>query len=103
MSVGIIISLTNHIHFKNKINIFFEFIPQILFLWSIFGYMCFLIIFKWLHDYSDPNAMASPRILNLMISMLLSPFSLDPQYAMYNGQVCPSFLSPLSFPTRTKV
>eukprot|EP01096_Ripella_sp_DP13-Kostka_P016763 TRINITY_DN827_c0_g2_i1.p1 TRINITY_DN827_c0_g2~~TRINITY_DN827_c0_g2_i1.p1 ORF type:complete len:888 (-),score=454.20 TRINITY_DN827_c0_g2_i1:2225-4780(-) len=86
MSVGIFVSLTNHIHFKNKLSIFFEFIPQILFLWSIFGYMCFLIVFKWLTDYSVEGAMASPRLLNLMISMLLSPFKLDPQYYMYHGQ-----------------
>eukprot|EP01095_Lingulamoeba_sp_RSL-Kostka_P008020 TRINITY_DN2626_c3_g1_i1.p1 TRINITY_DN2626_c3_g1~~TRINITY_DN2626_c3_g1_i1.p1 ORF type:complete len:845 (+),score=277.76 TRINITY_DN2626_c3_g1_i1:83-2617(+) len=83
MSVGIILSLFNHIHFKHKIDIFFEFIPKICFILCIFGYMDFLIILKWLINWTDGEA---PRLLNLMISMCLTPFSLEEQYKIFPGQ-----------------
>jgi vacuolar-type H+-ATPase subunit I/STV1 len=54
MSLGIFLSCLNYVHEKQpmkSINIFFQFIPQIIFLWSIFGYMCVLIIVKWCTDW----------------------------------------------------
>jgi V-type H+-transporting ATPase subunit a len=46
MSFGIILSLFNHVHFKEYSSIFFEFIPQLTFMLCTFGYMCVLIIIK---------------------------------------------------------
>ena len=42
-------------HFKRYINIFVEFIPQVLFLMSLFGWLVFLILYKWCYRYDDPN------------------------------------------------
>lgn len=36
-----------------------------------FGYMDFMIIFKWLHQY-DPTYLA-PSIITIMINMILQP------------------------------
>jgi V-type H+-transporting ATPase subunit a len=36
-------------------DIYGEFIPRILFLWSIFGYLCFMILFKWGTNYPAQN------------------------------------------------
>jgi V-type H+-transporting ATPase subunit a len=51
MCVGVFLKLFNALYFKRKLEVLFEFIPQILFLGLLFGYMDFLIIFKWLKDW----------------------------------------------------
>lgn len=69
-------------------NIFCEFIPQIIFLMSIFGYMNLLIIAKWLvFDY--PRSGEAPSILITLINMFMfkydekGPLNLR---SMYSGQ-----------------
>jgi len=37
------------------LDIWFEFIPQVIFLWSIFGYLCFLIVYKWCIPWMDQD------------------------------------------------
>eukprot|EP01089_Gocevia_fonbrunei_P016033 TRINITY_DN4881_c0_g1_i4.p1 TRINITY_DN4881_c0_g1~~TRINITY_DN4881_c0_g1_i4.p1 ORF type:complete len:520 (-),score=104.41 TRINITY_DN4881_c0_g1_i4:68-1627(-) len=83
MSVGILLSLLNGIHFKKPLNIIFEFIPQIAFMMSIFGYMCFLIFLKWCTDF--PNVHTAPQLLNMMIDMFLKCYQ-DPNPSLYSGQ-----------------
>jgi len=81
MTLGIVISCMNYASDKppmKYINIFFQFIPQIIFLWSIFGYMCVLIIIKWCTDWGTGETPQS--ILPMIINMFLSP-GLDPQKA----------------------
>ena len=55
MSFGIILKAVNSLHFKKKLDFYFEFIPQLLFMVLMFGYMDFLIIFKWLKPWAWPN------------------------------------------------
>jgi len=52
MVVGVVIKLFNSLYFRRKLETIFEFIPQILFLGLLFGYMDFLIIFKWLKPWN---------------------------------------------------
>lgn len=47
MSLGIIMKGFNSLYFKNMLDFFFEFIPQIILLLSLFGWMDILIIGKW--------------------------------------------------------
>ena len=47
MSLGIVLKGLNSLHFRNRLDFFFEFIPQILLLFSLFGWMDILIIAKW--------------------------------------------------------
>ena len=82
MSFGIALQCFNHIHFKKRMNIITEFVPQILFFWSIFGYLVFLIIFKWLTPY--PNPSEAPGLLNTLIYMFLSPGNI--QMPLFRGQ-----------------
>jgi V-type H+-transporting ATPase subunit a len=84
MCVGIFMSLLNGLHFKNPVNIFCEFVPQILFMLSIFGYMCFLILFKWSNAWQSQTP---PFLLNVMIQMFLSPFGVADENKLFNGQV----------------
>jgi V-type H+-transporting ATPase subunit a len=92
MSLGIFLHLLNALHFKHWLDVFGEFIPRIVFLWCIFGYLCFMIFFKWGTDYAyqdvqiknllaqHPNAtipehwkgtQKAPVLLNEMIFMIL--------------------------------
>jgi len=84
MSVGIFLSLLNGLHFRKPLNIFFEFIPQIIFLSCIFGYLVFLIIVKWLTDFRVNGVIpyTTPSLLTTMIEMflkILSPIA-DPLF-----------------------
>jgi V-type H+-transporting ATPase subunit a len=62
MVVGVFVKLFNSLYFKKKLETFFEFVPQILFLGLLFGYMDFLIIYKWLKPW---NCVIDP-VANLM-------------------------------------
>ena len=84
MTLGICLSLLNYRFFNEKKRIICEFLPQILFLNSIFGYMCFLIILKWTTVWDD--ASRAPRILNLLTEMILSPWTLSEKFTMFYGQ-----------------
>jgi V-type H+-transporting ATPase subunit a len=87
MSFGVIISLFNKMHFGDTLGVFTEFIPQILFMLCLFGYMIFLIIFKWSIDWSDPAELRQPpNLIQTMMNMVLKPGQVDPKFQMYEGQ-----------------
>lgn len=73
MIFGLLLGLLNHIHFKRRISIYFEFIPQIVFISFIFVYLCFIIFAKWIkYDGSeDPlhGAFCAPNLLIELINM----------------------------------
>jgi V-type H+-transporting ATPase subunit a len=71
MSLGIFQKAFNSVYFKNKVDFFFEFAPQIILLLALFGYMDTLIIVKWLTDFSGREHDA-PSIINAMIAMALN-------------------------------
>jgi len=83
MEAGIVMSLFNHIHFGHTIDVFFEFIPQVLFMTCTFGYLVFLIFFKWLSRSIDRSA---PYLINVFIDMFISFGHLngDPLYPGQN-------------------
>jgi V-type H+-transporting ATPase subunit a len=85
MTFAICLQVPNHIHFKKPLNIYAEFIPQILFMWSIFGYLIICIIYKWSIDWTQ-SATSPPGLLNMLIYMFLSPGTVDPASQLYAGQ-----------------
>jgi len=84
MVLGIMMSLLNGLHFHHPLDIFGEFIPQMIFMLSLFGYMCILIIYKWCVNWSNAS-FSPPFIINLMIGMFLSPTN-PGDNKMYSGQ-----------------
>jgi V-type H+-transporting ATPase subunit a len=84
MSMGVILGLFNYIHFKKWVDIFGVFIPQLLFLWALFGYMDFLIFYKWANNWDGREA---PFILNVMIDMFLKFPTVPETDFLFEGQV----------------
>lgn len=77
MLFGVMLSLANHINKKSVISILFEFIPQVIFLLSLFGYMIALIFAKWLMEWKTKPA---PSILIDFINMFLMKYPDNPDY-----------------------
>ena len=70
MSLGVVLKALNSRYFKKKLDLYFEFIPQLALLLSIFGYMVMLILIKWCTLYSDTSG--APSIVTYMIDMFLN-------------------------------
>ncbi len=86
MSFGILLQVPNHVYFKNWLSIWAEFLPQIIFMWAIFGYLCFMIMFKWCIDWYSAG-LPPPNLLNSLIYMFLSPGSVAQNEKLYGWGV----------------
>ncbi|XP_074079954.1 V-type proton ATPase 116 kDa subunit a 1 isoform X2 [Macrotis lagotis] len=85
MIFGVTLSLLNHTYFKKPLNIYLEFIPEIIFLTSLFGYLVILIFYKWT-AYDAHTSKEAPSLLIHFINMFLFSYS-DPDIKMlYSGQ-----------------
>jgi len=85
MLFGTVISFFNYTHFKSISNIVLVFIPELLYMGSIFGYLAFTIMYKWCTDWTSSNAPA-PGLMNMLINMFLSPGSVASDELLYKGQ-----------------
>ncbi|KAJ9078883.1 H(+)-transporting V0 sector ATPase subunit a [Entomophthora muscae] len=85
MSFGVILTTFNYRHFNEQYSIYLEFIPQILFMLCIFGYLCFTIIYKWVIDWAT-RSNPPPSLLNMLIDMFLSPGNVQKENILFPGQ-----------------
>jgi V-type H+-transporting ATPase subunit a len=91
MTLGLVLHLLNSIHFGNWLDVLWEFIPRVLFLWSTFGYLVFIIFVKWNTNYfAQPGGIGdttngAPGLLNVMIAMFLGGRA-EGTPEMYPGQ-----------------
>ncbi|KAM9323755.1 V-type proton ATPase 116 kDa subunit a 3-like [Gastrophryne carolinensis] len=70
MSFGVFLSIFNFIHFKQKYRILLVSIPELLFLLCLFGYLVFMIFYKWL-VWDIKEAPTAPSLLIHFIDMFL--------------------------------
>lgn len=84
MSLGICMKAFNAAHFKNKLDFFFEFLPQIILISCLFGYMDLMIIVKWLTDFTGKEHTA-PSVITSMIGMALNGGAIEPGFAPLIG------------------
>ncbi|CAO2603211.1 V-type proton ATPase 116 kDa subunit a 4 [Lemmus lemmus] len=84
MTFGVILGLFNHIYFRRTHNIILQFIPEMIFMLSLFGYLVFMIIFKWCR-YDAHTSQKAPSILIHFISMFLFDYS-DANAPLYSHQ-----------------
>ncbi|XP_061494806.1 V-type proton ATPase 116 kDa subunit a 4 isoform X1 [Rhineura floridana] len=85
MVFGVVLSLFNHIYFKQTINIILQFIPEMIFILSLFGYLVFMIIFKWC-QYDATVAQDAPSILIHFINMFLFSYNDKTNLPLYEHQ-----------------
>ncbi|XP_024304678.1 V-type proton ATPase 116 kDa subunit a 2 isoform X1 [Homo sapiens] len=83
MTFGVILGIFNHLHFRKKFNIYLVSIPELLFMLCIFGYLIFMIFYKWL-VFSAETSRVAPSILIEFINMFLFPASKTS--GLYTGQ-----------------
>lgn len=76
MTMGIILKGMNNLYFNNKIGFYFEFIPQLIFMTSIFGYMIVLIYIKWATNWIGREYMA-PSIITTLMGIALKNGSVE--------------------------
>ena len=76
MIIGIILRGLNNLYFKDNLGLFFEFIPQIIFMLLLFGYMVILIFIKWVTDYSLDTSRA-PSIITILMNLALKNGSVE--------------------------
>nr|XP_004611199.1 unnamed protein product [Sorex araneus] len=83
MTFGVVLGIFNHVHFRKKFNIYLVSVPELLFMLCIFGYLIFMIIYKWL-VFSAHTSRVAPSILIEFINMFLFPAS--ETSGLYAGQ-----------------
>ena len=72
MLLGIILKGLNNLYESDYIEFFFVFIPQIILMSILFGYMDLLIIFKWNINFNNDLSKA-PDIKVIMMDIFLNP------------------------------
>ncbi|NXM29950.1 VPP3 ATPase, partial [Oxyruncus cristatus] len=85
MGFGVVLGVFNHVHFKQRHRLVLEFLPEMIFLLALFGYLVFLIFYKWV-KFSAADSLVAPSILIHFIDMFLFTSNVE-NLPLYQGQV----------------
>ncbi|XP_004462195.1 V-type proton ATPase 116 kDa subunit a 4 isoform X2 [Dasypus novemcinctus] len=85
MVFGVILSLFNHVYFRKTLNITLQFIPEMIFILCLFGYLVFMIIFKWC-QFDVHMSQHAPSILIHFINMFLFNYNDPSNEPLYKHQ-----------------
>ena len=77
MILGLFLKGFNGIYFRDYVDFLFEFIPQLIFMCLLFGYMCLMIYIKWGTDWSDDPSKA-PSLISQLLMLFLNMGSTGP-------------------------
>ncbi|XP_063041051.1 V-type proton ATPase 116 kDa subunit a isoform X2 [Engraulis encrasicolus] len=86
MLFGVSLSLFNHLYFKKPLNIYLGFIPEIVFMASLFGYLVLLVFYKWT-AYDARTSREAPSLLIAFINMFLFNYNDPTNKPLYRGQM----------------
>uniref|UniRef100_A0A4W5RDU3 V-type proton ATPase subunit a n=1 Tax=Hucho hucho TaxID=62062 RepID=A0A4W5RDU3_9TELE len=85
MTFGVCLAFFNYIHFNQLSSVFLVLIPELFFMLCLFGYLVFMVIFKWL-AFDTAHSNSAPSILIHFIDMFLFTENKD-NPPLYRGQV----------------
>ena len=85
MIFGMILCFVKHYRRKHYSELFLAWLPQLLYLLSFFGYMVIIIIKKWFTQF--PESSDGVNLIQVLISMFLSPSEIKPDQDLYPGQL----------------
>lgn len=91
MVLGICMSYLNAKQFKHPVDVWYGFLPQMIFMNATFGYLVIIIILKWLINWdsdacrADPNCLA-PDLKTVLIGMFMAPGQLPEVGRLYPFQ-----------------
>jgi V-type H+-transporting ATPase subunit a len=86
MTAGVLFKGANALHFKSYIDFFFEFIPQLIFMLSIFGYMVIMIFVKWASDWNYNWSDSAPNLITTLMNIFLKGGGLDDQSSLWGDR-----------------
>jgi len=86
MTFGISLQIFNFIYFGHPSSIWVEWLPQVLFMMCLFGYLSVMILLKWAFMWND-DAGSAPGLLNTLIFMFLNPGTIQEDSRFFPGQV----------------
>uniref|UniRef100_A0A665URB8 V-type proton ATPase subunit a n=1 Tax=Echeneis naucrates TaxID=173247 RepID=A0A665URB8_ECHNA len=84
MSFGVVLSVFNHLHFRQKFNVYLLFLPELLFLLCLFGYLVFMIFYKWLAFGARDSSQAPSILIHFINMFVMQGKDITP---LYPGQV----------------
>ncbi|KAA8592242.1 hypothetical protein FQN60_017697 [Etheostoma spectabile] len=85
MSFGVILSTYNHLHFRKKHSLYLVFLPELLFLLCLFGYLVFMVVYKWLVFTAKDSRQAPSILIHFMYMFLMQGDIVQPLYPGQTG------------------
>jgi V-type H+-transporting ATPase subunit a len=79
MTVGVFLRWSNAFYEKNMVDFVFECVPMLVFMLCFFGWMDFMILYKWVHPIDN-----APSIINSMICMAMGQ---QDDFPLWDGSV----------------
>jgi len=86
MLFGLACKYSNSIYFRRYKDLFFEAIPETIFLLAIFGYLVVIIFIKWATPWVEMG-LAAPSLLGTLLDMMLKFYKpIAKENLLYEGQ-----------------
>merc|ERR1719487_42270 len=79
MILGVFLRWSNAFFEKNMVDFAFECVPMMIFMLTFFGWMDWMILYKWAHPIDNP-----PSIINSLICMAMDQ---EDKFPIYEGSV----------------
>ena len=86
MCTGLLFKCANTMFFRKPLDFFFEFIPQMIFMLALFGYMVIMIFIKWATEWNYNFDNEAPNLITTLMNMVLKVGGLDDQGALWGDR-----------------